>query len=1076
MASHGCSLEPHPTSQPPSEFTQDFSGEVSPFILGPIPSSPPDHAPPLPATNIIPPTPCKDDGSQANTATNTIGASLSNSSSLMDLGGYSSATAPHERFPEEHELVTHQEGHSVTGRRSAELNAALDVGFAAVERCFLDLSGSSTLPVSQLINMFLKSCGRIVNGTNYWNLYASYFKEHIKMELARIGREVPAGGGTPSATMRTQCYDKFKEAYPDSYQDLLLMHEEASLLGSSPQTIAQQCTGIPETLPKSHPDCAVFSLELFSNSASIKSGFEAAIVLCGKVVNEDGSLGHSYNTPGAAGFWETRCRASDDAIIGHLKAHVYNGSSLAAVPEGRDDAYKWVKLELIKQVAQLGGKCAWDKNFPWKSMSSALADANLCIRGYPAHKCLLPGEAHNENSRNKGIRALTQKEIMVDKANRGAVMASERPVITGIAPPSDWPHAGARRLFVNGDTDYHGPAPLKPSSAATKVKKAEKAPKASADNDDSDNDHPVPAPKIQKPTMPQPTARSEVIELTSTEENAVEEPDTEYEEARGKKRKLKSVNASRAPKKPAPSEEKTDTSKAGKKGAWTKPPEAPPLPTSTTSPTKGGPLSPLTVGSSSVTASPEPGIKQTKPHPVTKQSKGKMKQYSSQVDEGKRTNVMAAKSAVSPALADVPAEPPQEDLPEVMHKDESGGDQQEPAITNSLEEDSHNAIDTSHNPHNPPHDPPHDLHQAHQELPREASSQPLSREVHHPREDTPVIERDALHPHDAFYHPRYTSLQPRDHYGPNDPCADGEFTMRDSSPASELLRDAHYAHVQYLVPAMLVKGDTLDAMTLMSGGHLMELTVIVGISKVRGTSEALNYISSDNNHDDMPEALQGPLGNQNQPSDEAYEGTLTVGCTKKCCQGMQSCPHIAGKVEIMANHLLCCQYVPGNVKTNAETFKRGNQELVMNADTDTLLTDESEPDNNTENVPESNGTPSSSFSAVALQLQQDADDDDNEEYISGLGQVVEVEDDISGISESSRRRQIHCFFGQKTMFRIRDMFNWSVEGVKNMESEALFYELMSRLPEDESTSRNVPWESSGTGNGPSSSIVIDDSE
>ncbi|KAG2353242.1 hypothetical protein BDR07DRAFT_1496628 [Suillus spraguei] len=36
-------------------------------------------------------------------------------------------------------------------------------------------------------------------------------------------------------------------------------------------------------------------------------------------------------------------------------------------------------------------------------------------------------------------------------------------------------------------------------------------------------------------------------------------------------------------------------------------------------------------------------------------------------------------------------------------------------------------------------------------------------------------------------------------------------------------------------------------------------------------------------------------------------------------------PHIAGKVEIMANHLLCYQYVPGNVKTNAETFKHGKK-------------------------------------------------------------------------------------------------------------------------------------------------------
>ncbi|KAG1748021.1 hypothetical protein EDD22DRAFT_785586 [Suillus occidentalis] len=54
----------------------------------------------------------------------------------------------------------------------------------------------------------------------------------------------------------------------------------------------------------------------------MKSGFEAAIMPCGKVVNEDGLLGHSYNTLGAAGFWKTQCCASDDAIIGHLKTHI----------------------------------------------------------------------------------------------------------------------------------------------------------------------------------------------------------------------------------------------------------------------------------------------------------------------------------------------------------------------------------------------------------------------------------------------------------------------------------------------------------------------------------------------------------------------------------------------------------------------------------------------------------------------------------------------------------------------------------------------------------------------------------
>ncbi|KAG1779251.1 hypothetical protein EV702DRAFT_1195228 [Suillus placidus] len=361
MASRGCSQDPHATNATTLPNAIGAS-------LKPVAASPRDVVPPLPVTHIIPPTPFKDGGSQSNTktSTNVIGASASASSLQMDMGAYP-LTGSRECFPEEHEPVTHQEGLSVTGCRSAELNGTLDVGFAAVEHQFLDLSASTTLPVSQLINLFLKSRGRTENGTNYWNLYAAYFKEYIQTELARIGREVPPGGGTPSATLE---------------------------------------------------------------SASIKSGFEAAIVLCGKVVNEDGSLGYSYNTPGAAGFWETQCHASDDAII---KAHVYNSTSLAAVdeafddgthnapstpnstsnneaPEGRDDALKWVKLELIKQVAQLGGKCAWDKNFPWKGMSSALADANLCIKGYPTHKCLLPALVD-------ALKAGTMQVAKVDKTH-----------------------------------------------------------------------------------------------------------------------------------------------------------------------------------------------------------------------------------------------------------------------------------------------------------------------------------------------------------------------------------------------------------------------------------------------------------------------------------------------------------------------------------------------------------------------------------------------------------------------------------------------------------------------------------
>ncbi|KAG1873296.1 hypothetical protein C8R48DRAFT_669895 [Suillus tomentosus] len=701
MMSRGCSLDP--TGQPSSSLTQECSGQSSAPTLRPISSLPPqDHVPPpLPATNIIPPTPLKEDGGNPNpvpgSATNAPPTSTREQSSMLDSEYYNTAATSHNRFPEENEPVAHEGEHVVIGRRSDDMNAELESGFGDIERCFLKLSTSTTLPKNQLINLFLKSRGRTVNGTNYWNLYANYFKDYVQQELTRISKEVPEGGGTPSATVRRQCYEKFKMAFPDTYQDILSRHEEASLLGSSPQTIAQRAQAFQKHYR---------SVSSLLESGSARFGFEAAIVLCGKVVNEDGSLGHCYNTPGAAGFWETRCRASDDAMIGHLKAHVYNGTSLSLVNEAfpdiddsrdnptsnlnndveqfsdvvegrRDDSLKWLKNEIDRQIVNLGGKKS-RKIFPWKLMPAMLVEANLCIKGYPAHKCLLPGEAHSKPGVNKGIGALMQKEVgalaeslkagtmwlvQFPSKDRAAIIASQKPVIEGEAPPPNWPHPGARRMFINGNTDHFGLSPIKFSAATTKVKRGPiKAPKVPPPLTESDSDDdsaaetsvlkPLPramARKLNSNThreVVSPPARtsrvvarpvatpSDVIELTSTEENLLEEHSTEYEEAgRGKKRKIKSADTSRVSKKTAAPTEKTNTSKAGKKGLQGKNVESKPKVPSMTPPTKGGPLSPLMVGSSSDGLpspehgqamrlrdgpSEEPKKERVKPRPVTK--------------------------------------------------------------------------------------------------------------------------------------------------------------------------------------------------------------------------------------------------------------------------------------------------------------------------------------------------------------------------------------------------------------------------------------------------------------------------
>ncbi|KAG2149223.1 hypothetical protein DEU56DRAFT_908923 [Suillus clintonianus] len=415
------SITHDPAGQPSSGLTQEFSGQSLAFTLRPVPYLPgQDHVlPPLPATKIIPPTPLKDGGSSPNhTLVNTTNAppptSTRDPSPMLVSGYYNSAATSCTRFPEENEPVTHHEEHVVTGRRSDDMNTALKASFGEIKHCFLKHSTSTTLSMNQLINLFLKSRGRAVNGTNYWNLYANYFKNHVQQELLESG--------------------------------------------------------------------------------STRFGFEVAIVLCGKVINEDRSLGHSYNTPSAAGI----------------------------------------------------------------------------------------------------------------------------PVNEGEVPPPEWPHPGAQRMFIDGHTNYDDLPCLKPSTATAKVKKSVKAPKSPSPSSESELDDNEPAetsPNMHLKGAPPPpplhpfkvvakliATTSEVIELTSVDDNLSEEPGTEYEEVEhGKKRKIKSANTLCASKKIAPSTKKTNTSKAGKKGVLGKNAESKSKSKvlSMTSPTKGGPLSPLTVESSS---------------------------------------------------------------------------------------------------------------------------------------------------------------------------------------------------------------------------------------------------------------------------------------------------------------------------------------------------------------------------------------------------------------------------------------------------------------------------------------------
>ncbi|KAG1887685.1 hypothetical protein F4604DRAFT_1916495 [Suillus subluteus] len=297
-----------------SAFAQGFSGHVAPFDLQRPSHFPQASLTPSPSTNINPPTPDAHITTpglpQASFApppsTNIIPpmpdarVPTPGPSQLLDLSHYSPATITSERFPEER-LTSHSEEPPVVGRRSAETNAALDAGFAAVDQ--------------------ILSHGCTASSINYWILYSNYFKDNTKQELGRLGQNLAVGERTPSEKNAMQ---NSRSNFPTCIKIFSTPTDELTSLGALPQTIGQ-CAQVFQRFHR--------RVTNILDVASSKSGFELATVMCSKIINQDASLGHVHTMPGVTDFFLTRCHADNDTIIGHLKAQVYNTVSLSTVED-----------------------------------------------------------------------------------------------------------------------------------------------------------------------------------------------------------------------------------------------------------------------------------------------------------------------------------------------------------------------------------------------------------------------------------------------------------------------------------------------------------------------------------------------------------------------------------------------------------------------------------------------------------------------------------------------------------------------------------------------------------------------
>ncbi|KAG1875854.1 hypothetical protein F4604DRAFT_1532960, partial [Suillus subluteus] len=274
------------------------------------------------------------------------------------------------------------------------------------------------------------------------------------------------------ATVRRNCYELFKAAYPDTWQTILEYHGQSVMLSGVPQTIAMRAQEFQKYCRK---------IIAVMDGGAARFGFESAFVTCSKVVNQDGGLGQIHTTPGAGGFWLSRCKADDDTIIGHLKAHVYVTHQLlyptpSIYPRTEQSGSRQRSLansvhfsiSSCSYLLSLGGKFLSSKKFPWNTLPAELTRQGMMITGYP-EDVLLPGEYHA--SKSKGIANLTLKEAgeviaalkagtmclkKVSEDMQAMILTSELPVVEGARPPADSLHTSGRRLFANGQSDRKG--------------------------------------------------------------------------------------------------------------------------------------------------------------------------------------------------------------------------------------------------------------------------------------------------------------------------------------------------------------------------------------------------------------------------------------------------------------------------------------------------------------------------------------------------------------------------------------------------------------------------------------------
>ncbi|KAF9041372.1 hypothetical protein BJ165DRAFT_1406320 [Panaeolus papilionaceus] len=206
------------------------------------------------------------------------------------------------------------------GRPSAERNAIFREGVEKLSELLAEIAKESGYKTERIIEALFEKQGR---GPNLWNIYQRYLASNLLGEISHLPE-----AERPKTTQRLaigtvqKLWELFKERSGEYGEAFLLSWRELQELSDTNVCFRERSENF---------DAFCKRVQKIMKEGADVWCFDSVFMACGRVVNQDQSLGEILHAGKAEDFF-SRFSVPESTILGHFRAHVFNAVSMESAP------------------------------------------------------------------------------------------------------------------------------------------------------------------------------------------------------------------------------------------------------------------------------------------------------------------------------------------------------------------------------------------------------------------------------------------------------------------------------------------------------------------------------------------------------------------------------------------------------------------------------------------------------------------------------------------------------------------------------------------------------------------------